>query len=55
MTTPLWPETWKWGQAIVWATWRDEELVALWDQNTLRYAERAADRIRTGLRPAGSE
>jgi len=52
----LWPETWKWNQAVVWAVWRDEELVALCDDPDRRlYAERGAQRIRAGLRPAGSE
>jgi hypothetical protein len=51
----LWPETWKWGQAIVWAVWRDEALVAWYDQDNLCYAERVPDRIRAGLQPAGSE
>jgi hypothetical protein len=51
----LWPESWKWAQAVVWAVWRDEELVALYDQDRLRYAESCAERLRAGLRPAGSE
>jgi hypothetical protein len=52
----LWPEAWNWSQAIVWAVWRDEELVALCDGPDRRvYAERSAERIRAGLRPAGSE
>jgi hypothetical protein len=51
----LWPETWKWSQAIVWAMWRDEQLVALWGQDNFRFAERHAERVRAGLRPAGSE
>jgi hypothetical protein len=51
----LWPETWKWSQAIVWAMWRDEELVALCGQDSLSFAERHAERIRAGLPPAGSE
>jgi hypothetical protein len=51
----LWPESWKWAQAVVWAVWRDEELVALCGQERLRYAQRGAERLRAGLRPAGSE
>jgi hypothetical protein len=51
----LWPEAWNWSQTIVWAVWRDEELVALCDLDRRRYAERGAERIRAGLRPAGSE
>jgi hypothetical protein len=50
-----WPEVWNWGQAIVWAMYRDEELVALCDQDRRRFAERHAERVRAGLRPAGSE
>jgi hypothetical protein len=38
----LWPESWKWAQAVVWAVWRDEELAALCDQDRPRYAERGA-------------
>jgi len=49
------PETWTWRQAIVWVVWRDDELIKLCEEGTLRYAERASDRIRAGLRPAGSE
>ena len=49
------PEVWNWGQAIVWAMYRDEELVALCGQDRRRFAERHAERIRAGLRPAGSE
>ena len=51
----LWPESWKWAQAVVWAVCRDEEMVALCDQDRLRYAQRGAERLRAGLRPAGSE
>ena len=51
----IWPELWKWAQAVVWAVWRDEELAALCDQDRLRYAECGAERFRAGLRPAGSE
>lgn len=51
----LWPETWKWSQAVVWTMFRDEELVALCGQDNLRFAERHAERVRAGLRPAGSE
>jgi hypothetical protein len=35
--------------------YRVEELVALCDQDRRRFAERHAERVRAGLRPAGSE
>jgi hypothetical protein len=47
--------SWSWRQAVVWAIWRDDELVTLCGQDNLRFAERHAERTRAGLRPAGGE
>src|SRR5437763_16490189 len=47
--------SWSWRQAVVWAIWRDDELLTLCGQDSLRFAERHAECVRAGLRPASSE